>query len=239
MRADGPSDRRFDGRAALWLGGVVAAHAVALLGVAAGLGKPAPAVTPPEPLALTLSAPAPSPARPKAAPAAPKPPRAATRPRPAPAISRPVAPPSERAPTVAMAPPAPARAAEPSEESMTELPGDAAEALASPGPEASEPGPELAPLILPSADAEHLSNPAPVYPALSRRFAEEGRVLLDVYILPDGSVGEVKVRESSGYSRLDGAAVAAVRAWRYVPARRGDERIPAWHVQPIRFSLSD
>ena len=63
-------------------------------------------------------------------------------------------------------------------------------------------------------------------------------MLLDVYILPDGSVGQIRLRRSSGYPRLDEAALDAVRRWRYVPARRGDEPIPYWYVQPLHFELT-
>jgi protein TonB len=94
------------------------------------------------------------------------------------------------------------------------------------------------PLELPRTDATHLNNPAPHYPTLSRRFGEQGRVLLDVYILPDGSVGEIRLNTSSGFRRLDEAALAAVRNWRFVPARRGESAIPYWYVQPITFSLN-
>ncbi|MCM2252433.1 MAG: energy transducer TonB, partial [Ramlibacter sp.] len=99
------------------------------------------------------------------------------------------------------------------------------------------PGP--APVTPPRVDAAHLNNPAPAYPALSRRFGEQGQVLLDVHILPDGRVGEIKLRRSSGFNRLDGAALEAVRHWRYVPARRGNEAIAYWYVQPVSFSLND
>lgn len=69
--------------------------------------------------------------------------------------------------------------------------------------------------------------------------SEEGQVLLDVHIQPDGSVAEVKLKRSSGFPRLDDAAVQAVRRWRYVPARRGNEPIAYWYVQPIKFSLNN
>ena len=92
-------------------------------------------------------------------------------------------------------------------------------------------------MVPPRSDASHLNNPAPVYPNVSRRLGEQGKVLFDVYILPDGTVGEIKLKRSSGYTRLDDAALAAVRAWRYVPARRGDTPIPYWYVQPITFAL--
>ena len=90
----------------------------------------------------------------------------------------------------------------------------------------------------PRVDAAHLNNPAPVYPAPSRRLQEEGRVLLDVHILPDGSVGQIRLRASSGYRRLDQSALDAVRRWRYVPARQGGQAIAYWYVQPIVFSLN-
>ncbi|NTV11286.1 MAG: energy transducer TonB, partial [Zoogloea sp.] len=47
----------------------------------------------------------------------------------------------------------------------------------------------------------------------------------------------IRIKRSSGYSRLDEAAQAALKRWRYVPARRGNEPIPYWYVQPITFSL--
>ncbi|MFO7640677.1 MAG: energy transducer TonB [Candidatus Competibacteraceae bacterium] len=74
----------------------------------------------------------------------------------------------------------------------------------------------------PRVDASHLNNPAPVYPAPSRRLREEGRVLLDVYILPDGSVGQIRLRASSGFRRLDqsGARCGAALALRARAPRR-------------------
>lgn len=91
----------------------------------------------------------------------------------------------------------------------------------------------------PYSDAGFFSNPKPPYPAVSRRMAEEGTVLLSVHILTDGRVDEVKLKRSSGFSRLDDAAIKTVRHWRYVPAKRNGKSIPYWYAQPIRFSLDD
>ncbi len=91
----------------------------------------------------------------------------------------------------------------------------------------------------PRTDAAHLNNPAPQYPALSRRLGEQGRVMLDVYILPDGSVGEIKLNKSSGFPRLDNAALQAVKNWKYVPAKRGNKPIAFWYVQPVSFVLNN
>lgn len=56
----------------------------------------------------------------------------------------------------------------------------------------------------------------PVYPRESRRRGEEGTVLLEVEVRPDGRVGMIKILQSSGYPRLDQAAVEALRKAQYV-----------------------
>lgn len=89
----------------------------------------------------------------------------------------------------------------------------------------------------PRFDADYLQNPAPVYPALSRKRGEHGVVLLRVYVLADGSADQIEIFESSGFSRLDEAAVRAVKRWRFVPAKLGDETVAAWVRVPVRFDL--
>lgn len=64
-------------------------------------------------------------------------------------------------------------------------------------------------------DAVRLETPDPEYPRLSRRLWEQGSVELRVRVLADGSVGAVTVLRSSGFERLDRAAVDGVRAWRF------------------------
>lgn len=68
---------------------------------------------------------------------------------------------------------------------------------------------------------------------------EEGMVILSVHILATGQVAEIRLKKSSGYPRLDNAAMSTVKKWRYLPARQGNTPIPFWHTQAIRFSLTD
>jgi periplasmic protein TonB len=89
----------------------------------------------------------------------------------------------------------------------------------------------------PRFDADYLDNPAPNYPALSRRSGEQGKVLLRVFVEPGGNAGQVLVAASSGFERLDSAAIDAVRRWKFVPAKQGENVIAAWVVVPINFSL--
>lgn len=115
--------------------------------------------------------------------------------------------------------------------------------LPAPAPEpvrhalAAAPAPVPAPVIPPRFDADYLDNPAPAYPGLSRRLGEQGRVLLRVFVNPDGAAAQVEIRESSGFERLDRAARDTVLRWRFVPARQGERGVAAWVLVPITFSI--
>jgi len=91
----------------------------------------------------------------------------------------------------------------------------------------------------PQADASQFNNPAPVYPSQSRRLHEQGTVVLEVLVKADGSLGDLRLKTSSGYSRLDAAALRAVKNWHFVPAKRGDTAIDFWYELPIEFSLNN
>lgn len=91
----------------------------------------------------------------------------------------------------------------------------------------------------PRADADYLDNPRPLYPVLSRRLREEGLVLLRVLVNELGLPEVVELEAGSGFSRLDLAACAAVRRWRFVPARRGGTVVSAWVNVPIVFDLGE
>lgn len=91
----------------------------------------------------------------------------------------------------------------------------------------------------PRFDADYLDNPKPVYPALSRRLAEQGRVVLRVQVEADGRAAEVQVHSSSGSPRLDQSALDTVRRWKFVPARLGRTPTAAWVLVPIAFTLKD
>jgi protein TonB len=101
---------------------------------------------------------------------------------------------------------------------------------------APDPGPDD-PVTAPRFDAAYLKNPAPAYPASSRRLHEQGTVLLRVRVSAQGAPVEVLVDGSSGSSRLDEAAVTAVRQWRFVPAQRGAASLEAWVLIPLAFEL--
>jgi protein TonB len=62
-------------------------------------------------------------------------------------------------------------------------------------------------------------------------------VVVDVLIGPDGSAQQAKVQSSSGFDRLDAAALATVQRWRYVPGKKGGVATAMWFSVPINFVL--
>jgi periplasmic protein TonB len=103
--------------------------------------------------------------------------------------------------------------------------------------EAAPPAPAPAPFTAARFDAAYLQNPEPVFPLLSRRLQEEGKVMLLVQVSANGDPESVQVKQSSGYLRLDEAAVKAVRKWRFAPARRGTEAVATSVSVPLVFRL--
>lgn len=97
--------------------------------------------------------------------------------------------------------------------------------------------PDAAAVEPPRFDMAYLRNPPPSYPSLSRRMREQGRVVLHVLVSAAGAAESIEVRASSGYERLDRAAIEAVRQWRFVPAHRGADAIAAWALVPVLFKL--
>lgn len=114
------------------------------------------------------------------------------------------------------------------------------EIVAPPPPIQAPPAPP-APMevVKPRFDADYLDNPKPMYPALSRRMGEEGKVVLRVQVAASGLPTEVVLHVSSGSARLDQAAIDAVRRWKFLPARRGDQAVAASVLVPIVFSLKE
>jgi len=105
-------------------------------------------------------------------------------------------------------------------------------AVAAPAPVVEAP-----PIEPPKFNADYLDNPSPVYPVVSRRMGEVGRVLLRVQVSEKGLPSRVLVKKTSGYERLDEAALDTVRNWKFVPAQQGGKPVEAWVVVPITFDL--
>lgn len=80
---------------------------------------------------------------------------------------------------------------------------------------------------------------APHYPMLSKRMNEQGKVILRVELGEDGKVAHAMIKASSGFARLDAAALAVVRTWRCKPPVRNGAAVRAFALQSFNFSLSE
>ena len=113
--------------------------------------------------------------------------------------------------------------------------------VSAPATVTSQAAPSLAPqvpqLVLPSSDADYLQNPKPPYPALSKRLGEQGKVIVRVLIGVDGTAQKTEIKQSSGFDRLDQAALATVMRWRYVPGKRAGVAEAMWFNVPMSFVL--
>jgi TonB family protein len=80
-------------------------------------------------------------------------------------------------------------------------------------------------------------NTPPAYPEIARVRGYEGIVLVSAEILPDGRVGNMKIRKSSGYAILDQSAIEAVKPWKFEPAKKSGNPFTVWVELPIKFIL--
>lgn len=85
----------------------------------------------------------------------------------------------------------------------------------------------------------YLHNPAPSYPRMSMRKREHGRVLLRVTVSAKGEAEKVELEKTSGFTRLDEAAIKAVKEWKFEPAKRNSQAFRSIGIVPVNFSLED
>ncbi|MCZ4313995.1 TonB family protein [Comamonadaceae bacterium G21597-S1] len=213
----------------------------------------APVPPPPVTQQATVPRPTPPAAKPRPVPARPKPvARTSAMPKPAPPTPTPPKPTPMPAPTPAPAPlpvvteatttPAVPVATAAHASGKAVAPGTAVDPAPAPAAAtaiaaAAPARPAPAPIELPSSDAQYLQNPRPRYPPISVRLREQGTVLVDVLVSDQGLAREARVQTSSGFFRLDNAAVSTVLTWRFVPGKRAGVAQSMWFTVPITFAI--
>jgi protein TonB len=94
-----------------------------------------------------------------------------------------------------------------------------------------------APVIVePAIPRSGLSTPA--YPPRAIRENLTGTVVLSVYVLANGRVGDVELISSSGHASLDESALREARRWRLVPGTKDGAPAPMWRKVPVKFELT-
>ena len=209
---------------------VVALHSVALWTMQTGSMQHQVELTEPPEIVLKFIAPSPPPAAPAPLAPAPPPPVKHRRAKSEASASRQIAAPPAFAPSE----PTPSPAAAVDREVLAPPTGATAGApaaiatVAPPLPIRIEP---------PSSAAGYLQNAKPSYPALSRRLGEQGKVVLRVFIGAEGRAQKAEIKQSSGFDRLDQAALRTVLDWRYVPGKHAGVPQAMWFDVPISFVL--
>jgi len=79
----------------------------------------------------------------------------------------------------------------------------------------------------------------PDYPVLSKRRGETGTADVHFVVGLTGAIENIELKKSSGFSRLDAAALAAMRSSSCKPYRENGEPVRAAYTQPFDFSLHD
>ena len=224
---------------------VIGAHLIVLFATLAARDRTVERQAEPRTITALLLSPEPEPVAP-AAPAAAVPPA----PPPTPAIAHPVArarptpQPPPRVPRSAATPtPAPPAAPESAAPSATTAPAPVAARPAPAAPmAASAPAAERAtPASTAPKNVSHVdcTIPKPDYPDISKRRGENGTAVVRFVVGLTGRIETVQLQTSSGYPRLDEAALAAVHASACQPYSENGVPVRAAYSQSFVFGLTD
>ena len=90
-----------------------------------------------------------------------------------------------------------------------------------------------------SAEAALSGTFSPAYPRISRRRNEEGTVTLSLHVLSNGSIDQVSIIKSSGYRRLDEAALKGAKQATFTPALQDGQPIDSTTEISFTFRLTN
>ena len=75
------------------------------------------------------------------------------------------------------------------------------------------------------------------YPLKAKRRGYRGVAILQIELAEDGTIAQLSVLKSSGFSELDKAALNNVSQWQFHPVMRDQHKVKARFSVPIEFSL--
>lgn len=86
---------------------------------------------------------------------------------------------------------------------------------------------------------KELRRPSVQYPPASQDNGDEGTVTLLLAVQTDGSISDIRIARSSGYQRLDAAAVRSLRQAKFQPATCHGKPIAVRIHQSFTFELTN
>lgn len=81
-------------------------------------------------------------------------------------------------------------------------------------------------------------NPSFAFPIRAWAYGHEGRVIVRVQVLADGSPGQMWIKQSSGSGILDVDAREQLAKYRFKPARKNGQPVTAWIDVPVDYRLN-
>jgi protein TonB len=240
-------------RAAIVLGAVIAAHLALLVLMLVARDRTVERTVEPRTITALLLSPEPAPATPAAAAARPTPPTPAppaavipsTPPATRPAIR--VKPAPQPRPRAAHSEPTPApvaapeNTAQPAAAPPVPVPAPATASTAAPSPEPAPAAQTALPASTEPRNVSHVdcSIPKPDYPDISKRRRENGTAVVRFVVGLTGRIETAQLQKSSGYDRLNDAALAAVHAGACQPYRENGQPVRAAYSQSFVFGLTE
>lgn len=89
-----------------------------------------------------------------------------------------------------------------------------------------------------TSGVEYIQAPQPVYPPMSKRMGEQGKVVLRVLVSESGKAGDVQIQSSSGSARLDEAGRQAAMRAVFKPHLEDGRAVAVYVIVPLTFQLS-
>ncbi|MDR7333344.1 energy transducer TonB [Roseateles asaccharophilus] len=167
--------------------------------------------------------------------APPEPPKAAPPP-PPPAQPKRMAP--APAPIIAAAPsptPAPAAFVTPPPDPVPPAPVEVA--AAPPAPVPAPPAPVSLPKQVPPSAVRYVKLPDLNFPALAKRAREQGTVVLRITVDVNGRLKHATVHRSSGFERIDQAALRDIQSARFAPQTEDGKAVEWQTLAPLAYEL--
>lgn len=101
---------------------------------------------------------------------------------------------------------------------------------------AAAPAPSMPRTI--TTGVEYVKEPQPVYPQMSKRMGEQGRVMLRILVNERGTPDQVQVHSSSGSPRLDEAGRQAALRAQFKPHMEDGRAVAVYVIVPVNFQIT-
>lgn len=100
------------------------------------------------------------------------------------------------------------------------------------------------PVFTPMTVAPQITNREEVIQAMEREYPQQlrdagigGRVVIWFFITETGEVADTRIKQTSGFSPLDDAALSVAGTYEFAPALNQDTPVPVWVQFPITFEV--